>query len=182
MKRLVIFLLLSLIVASSGCASQTTATLKPLATTLADKFGRTAANAVVEFQSCGVTVCTYYVYFTTLDDFAVLNVRAKTVADEVNLSTHDGKPNLPGAGGEELRRLNDDLSTTSIKGRLTVVTSGVDQEPPATAWVFTNAKGERAATMTLFRIRESGISYAFDGKPLQDDLLLIQTSVDLNQP
>ncbi len=163
-----------------GCVNKTKiANLKPLATALADKLGRTPANMVVEYQGCGATVCHYDVYFTTPDDFAALNDQIKRVASELGLSAPDGTEHV--ASGDIANNMNSDLSTTSIKSRLKIA-AGVYQRLPSSMWTIANSRGQYVATITLFWVRDSGTTYEFDGKSFNSNLLLVSTDVDLNQP
>lgn len=179
MKKSFVFVTVLLLVGlMTGCADKTK-TLKPLATTLADKLGRTPANMVVEFQGCGATVCHYDVYFTTPDDFAALNSQIKRVTGELGISAPDGTEHV--ANDDIVNDMNSDLSTTSIKGRLKIA-AGVYQQLPSSMWTIANNHGQRVATITLFWIRDSGITYEFDGKTFNSNMLLVSTNVDLNQP
>lgn len=178
MRRLIAFLLLVVVVALSGCANKTkTDKLKPLATALADRLGRTSDNMVVEFQSCGATVCSYDVYFILTDDSDTLNSRFTGVLSTLGDSMSSGAPTR--VGHDLVRNLNSSLSTTSVKGRLTAT------EPnsilSADEWEVRNQKGALTAVVELYDTRDSGVSYAFDNKPLHGHIVHVQSLVDTNQ-
>ena len=179
-KQVALFALIAALVLS-GCVNQRVVEqqLKTRSTTLADKLGRTPKNTVVELPTCGATVCAYSVYFSTEDNFPELDARIHRIGNspEIALSNIFSPTST-----SLLDNMNSDLSKSSIKRRLIVTSGKYVYGPLAAEWVYRNSRGQLAAIVTLFEIRDGSVSYAFDGRPLTGNLVLVQTLFDLNQP
>jgi hypothetical protein len=125
---------------------------------VADALGRTPANQIVEFESCGMFACGYNVYFTFPEDFAGLDARVHT------LSTLHLRVGLASTGGgiEPLLDVNSFMGRT----RLTATSASPYREPGFSYWTLQNERGETACRLWLYYTKGTGVTYLFDGKPL----------------
>jgi len=175
MRKKLGLLALALVLTLTGCAYKT-AKLKPQATALADKLGRTPSNMIVEFQTCGETVCSYDIYFTMADDLDTLTSRFGSVLSTPNDTFGSGTPHL--STQDLVGTLNSGLSTTSIKSRMTVTGSYTDIE--SYEWVLKNKQNVLVAVVELYDTRDGSLSYAFGGKPLHGNIVHVESLVDTN--
>jgi len=175
MRKKLGLLALALVLTLTGCAYKT-AKLKPQATALADKLGRTPSNMIVEFQTCGETVCSYDIYFTMADDLDTLTSRFGSVLSTPNDTFGSGTPHL--TAHDLVGNLNSGLSTTSIKSRMTV--TGSYNFTSANEWYLKNKQNVLVAVVEIHNTRDSSVSYAFGGKPLHGNIVHVESLVDTN--
>jgi hypothetical protein len=129
-----------------------------LAQQVADALGRTPADQIVEFKSCGMFTCYYHVFFTSPEDFAGMDARVHALG-KLHLSVGIVSP---GGGGRSLLGVNADLGRT----RLTAASAGQYREPDFSWWTLLNERGETVSYVYLYRTQGTGVTYRFDGKPL----------------
>ena len=147
-----------------------------LAQQVADALGRTPANEIVEFRNCGMVVCGYDVYFTSSEEFAGTDARAHALT-KLNLSVGYGTPS--DSANPLLNSLNGDLDRTPIHGRLTVTSTSTYREPVYSYWVLQNERGETICRIYLYRTKDTGVTYLFDGKPLPNtNIAQVETLVN----
>jgi hypothetical protein len=141
-------------------AQQAQQRTQALAQQLAAALGRTPADAIVEFQSCGIVNCLYNVLFTSPEDFAGLDARLRALGPlhlRVGLA-------FPGGGNRPLLDVNGGLG----RERLTAASAGPYREPGFAWWTLLNERGETVAYIYLYHTQGTGVTYRFDGKPLPD--------------
>jgi len=134
-----------------------------LAQQIADALGRTPADHIVEFESCGMFTCVYNVYFASPEDFAGMDARVHALS-KLNLRvglTAETEHVVP-----LLNVMNDDLNRTPIRGRLTVTSPSTYREPVNSYWNLQNERGETVCRIYLYRTQDTGVTYRFDGKPI----------------
>jgi hypothetical protein len=142
-----------------------------LAQSIANSLGRTSANSIVEYESCGMLVCVYRVYFSIPDGPNEMYARFSAL-DTLKLRVSGGGS----VGGALLRNLNSDLSQTGIVGRL-AVSAGAYSNPGGNGWGLANEKGEGVASIELFITKNQGVSYTFDGKLLPNENIVLVYAV-----
>jgi hypothetical protein len=147
-----------------------------LARQVADALGRTPANGIVEFESCGMFTCVYNVYFASPDDLAGMTPRVLALS-KLHLSV--GLPAPLSSGNPLLNIMNGGLDQTRIRGRMTVTSTSTFREPADYYWTLQNEQGETVCRIWLYRTKDSGVTYLFDGKPLPNsNIVHVQTEVN----
>ena len=182
MKRRVVIILVSVVLLCAlGCAGLyawwsygnqlTEQRARELAQQVADALGRTPADAIVDFRSCGMFTCYYHVFFTSPEDFAGMDARLHALGT-LHLSVGIVSP---GGGGRSLLGVNAELGRT----RLTAASAGQYREPGFAWWTLLNERGETVSYVYLYRTWDTGVTYRFDGKPLPNaNIVELYTDVD----
>ena len=152
-----------------------------LARDLADAFGRTSANSVVEFQSCGMMECRYQVWFTTEEGKEAAGARIVGEISSRGLMT--GRQFPYPIGQSVLNDLNGALpqTATASKDRL-VLTSGSYSASNMAEWELVNRLGEVTAAVKLYVTKDSGASFAFGSKVLSGNIMLVMIYVNPRKP
>jgi hypothetical protein len=182
MKRRVVIILVSVVLLCAlGCAGLyawwsygnqlTEQRARELAQQVADALGRTPADAIVDFRSCGMFACGYNVYFTSLEDFAGMDARLHALS---TLHLHVGIV-APGGGIRPLLDMNGELGRT----RLTASSASPYREPGFSSWTLLNEQGETVCSIYLYNTKNTGVTYLFDGKPLPN-ANIVELYTDIN--
>jgi hypothetical protein len=129
-----------------------------LAQQVADALGRTPADAIVDFRSCGMIDCVYNVYFASPEDPAGMDARVRALS---KFNLHVGLADPRASGDPLLNQMNGALG----RDRLTTIPSP-SGEPDSTYWTLQNERGETVGRVWLYWTRDRGVTYLFDGKPI----------------
>ena len=168
MKRRVVIILVSVVLLCAlGCAGLyawwsygnqlTEQRARELAQQVADALGRTPADAIVDFRSCGMITCYYHAYFTSPEDFAGMDARVHALGT-LHLSVGIASPS---GGQRSLLGVDSELG----RGRLTATSAGPYREPGFSSWTLLNERGETVSYIYLYRTQGTGVTYRFDGRP-----------------
>jgi hypothetical protein len=142
-----------------------------LARQVADALGRTPANQIVEFESCGMFACGYNVYFASPEDPAGMDARVRALGA---LHLRVGLAVARGSGEPLLNGINGALG----QDRLTVTSPSTYSEPDYTYWDLQNEQGQTVCRIWLYWTRDTGVTYLFDGKPVpKSNIVRLYTEV-----
>jgi hypothetical protein len=119
---------------------------------IADALGRTPANSIVDFRSCGMIDCHYNVLFHTPDDQASLDARVHALS-MLNLKVQGFGPNC---GADPLNIVNGGLLQIQIRGRLDVAPFSRYRDPAGFEWSLQNERGEDIGSICLWMTKDRG--------------------------
>ena len=166
MKRLIIVSVLLIVgLFQVGCQKHNAdAQDIKLARDLADTFGRTTTNNITEFQSCGMMECVYSVWFTTEEDQDAFNTRILR-----EISSH-----AMTIGGKSL---NFGRNPVNELGHLSVI-SGTYSVSARMQWQLINSLGQSQGTVSLYPTKDSGAKFAFAGKAVSGNFVIVEIYVN----
>lgn len=172
LSRLIAALGLTATFTLSGCSLISRSTHQPYiqrAAEIADVLGRTSSNQLAEYETCWDmgNECGYVIDFTTQDAATTIESRLSTVGLSATASA-----GAIGSNFTTIGHLSSDTSTRSKLKEAGPNTMTVSRRHETYSWLPTETDG-RITSIVLYTTATWPNRFAFDGKPIVDDVVEI---------